>query len=144
MSVFDAVVAGGRTPGVYRFSSAEPVTALAARLVGAGWAAPIIDGSAVADRAAFLRACADALRLPGWFGHNWDGLHDCLIDLSWLDAAGQVVLWESAATLMEADPASWRTACEVFTSAASVRWALALSPLFLTVRGVDDEALPLL
>jgi Barstar (barnase inhibitor) len=144
VSPLDAVVAGGRTPGVYRFSSAEPAAALAERLVEAGWVAPIIDGYAVADRDASLRACADGLRLPGWFGHNWDGLHDCLIDLSWLDAAGQLVLWEGAATLLDADPASWRTACEVFTSAASVRWALALSPLFLAVRGVDDEALPAL
>jgi len=141
---FDAVVAGGRTPGVYRVSSAEPAAALASRLVEVGWVAPIIDGYAVADRDAFLRACAAALRLPDWFGFNWDALHDCLIDLSWLDGAGQLVLWEGAATLLDAEPVSWRTACEVFTSAASVRWALALSPLFLAVRGVDDAALPVL
>jgi hypothetical protein len=111
-------------------------------LVEAGWAAPIIDGYAAVDRAGFLRACADALRLPEWFGHNWDALHDCLIDLSWLTGAGQVVFWEGAATLFDADPASWHTACEVFGSAASVRWALSLSPLFLAVRGVDDTSLP--
>ena len=138
----DAVVAGARTPGVYLLSSAEPVDALASRLVQVGWVAPIIDGYAVADRAAFLRACAEALRLPEWFGFNFDALHDCLIDLSWLDGAGQVVFWEGAATLADADPASWRTACEAFASAAAVRSALTLSPLFLAVRGVDDAALP--
>ena len=138
----DAVVAGGRTPGVYRLPSGEPVAALAGRLVEAGWAAPIIDGYAAADRAAFLRACADALRLPEWFGHNWDALHDCLIDLSWLTGVGRVVFWEGAATLADADPSSWRTACEVFASAAAVRAELALPPLFLVVRGVEVDSLP--
>jgi hypothetical protein len=55
---------------------------------------------------------------------------------------GQVVFWESAATLADADPASWRTACEVFGSAAEVRSSLRLTPLFLAVRGVVDAPLP--
>jgi hypothetical protein len=32
------------------------------------------------------------LRFPGYFGGNWDALHDCLRDLSWLKEVPRVVL----------------------------------------------------
>jgi hypothetical protein len=32
------------------------------------------------------------LDFPGYFGHNWDALHDCLRDLSWLNAVDEVWL----------------------------------------------------
>lgn len=32
------------------------------------------------------------LKLPGYFGGNWDALHDCLRDLSWLQSMPRVVL----------------------------------------------------
>jgi hypothetical protein len=137
-----AVLGGERSPGVYRLPSGEPATALAVVLAEAGWSAPVIEGYAVRDRGGFLRACAAALRLPDWSGDNWDALHECLTDLSWLTGVGHVVLWEDAAALAEADPSSWRTACEVFASAAAVRAELALPPLYLAVGGVNDASLP--
>ena len=33
-------------------------------------------------------AIGKALRFPEWFGHNWDALTDCLLDMGWLPAAG--------------------------------------------------------
>ena len=35
---------------------------------------------------------ARRLRLPGYFGHNWDALDECLRDLSWLAREGRVVI----------------------------------------------------
>ncbi len=32
------------------------------------------------------------LKLPGYFGGNWDALHDCLRDRSWLPADTEIVL----------------------------------------------------
>ncbi|AKT38694.1 barstar family protein [Chondromyces crocatus] len=40
---------------------------------------------------ALLASLYEALRLPGYFGFNWDALSDCLRDLHWL-AAHEVVL----------------------------------------------------
>ena len=31
-----------------------------------------------------LQALYQSLWLPGYFGFNWDALHDCLTDLSWI------------------------------------------------------------
>jgi hypothetical protein len=132
-----AVLVGARPPGVYRLAATEPADAIATRLSAAGWGCPVLDGHAAHDKASMLRACQAALRLPDWFGHNWDALHDSLIDLSWLPGLGQVVLWESAGTLLAADPPTWRTACDVFAAAAVVRAELGLSNLVLALRGVD-------
>lgn len=40
---------------------------------------PVTEG-----RVELLAALAQALRLPEYFGHNWDALEECLRDLSWI------------------------------------------------------------
>lgn len=55
------------------------------------------------DKAALMRAFSDALGFPAWFGANWDALEDCLGDLSWRDAGGQVLLLEGAQSLPRDD-----------------------------------------
>ena len=42
-----------------------------------------------------LRAIARALQFPDWFGGNWDALEDCLADLSWRPAGGQVLIFRN-------------------------------------------------
>ncbi|HEY4235558.1 MAG TPA: barstar family protein [Lacipirellulaceae bacterium] len=39
-----------------------------------------------------FRALATGLKLPAYFGDNWDALEECLRDLSWLGAETHVVL----------------------------------------------------
>lgn len=45
---------------------------------------------------AMLRAIAQALAFPQWFGGNWDALEDCLADLSWRAGKGHVILFAQA------------------------------------------------
>ena len=40
-----------------------------------------LDGTKITDKQSFLKEIAIALKLPDWFGHNWDALEDCLRDL---------------------------------------------------------------
>ena len=47
----------------------------------------VLHGPACRTTAALFAEFARALRLPAWFGHNWDALADCLRDLT--DDAGQ-------------------------------------------------------
>jgi hypothetical protein len=50
-----------------------------------------------------LRAIAQALRFPAWFGGNWDALEDCLGDLSWRPAGGHVLVFRSWQALSSDD-----------------------------------------
>jgi len=140
-----AVTGGLRAPGVYRWPSRAHAAAVRRDLARAGWACCTLDGRPVRDKATLLDACRTALSFPGWFGGNWDALHDCLIDLSWLPGDGVVVLWESAAGLAGNDPDTWRTAMDVFASAATERERIGAPPLFVLVRGTHPGVdLPLL
>ncbi|MFD4134023.1 barstar family protein [Streptomyces goshikiensis] len=62
----------------------EAIDAALADAEAAGWATVRLDLAGVRSKAALMRRCGDALRVPGWFGGNWDALADALIDLSWL------------------------------------------------------------
>ena len=46
-----------------------------------------------APKETLLKTIAAALGFPGWFGHNWDALEDCLTDLSWREAPGYVLIF---------------------------------------------------
>lgn len=39
-----------------------------------------------------LRALAEGLKFPPYFGHNWDALEECMCDLSWLGGESGVVV----------------------------------------------------
>ena len=39
-----------------------------------------------------LRAVAESLKFPPYFGHNWDALEECLCDLSWLGGESGIVV----------------------------------------------------
>jgi len=43
-----------------------------------------------------LGVLAAKLRFPGYFGHNWDALEECLQDLSWLADQQRVVIVHEA------------------------------------------------
>jgi RNAse (barnase) inhibitor barstar len=54
-----------------------------------------VDLAAARDKEAMLDAVAKGLRFPEWFGHNWDALTDCLLDMGWLPAPAT---WSSSTT----------------------------------------------
>ncbi|MEW1753152.1 barstar family protein [Streptomyces angustmyceticus] len=82
-----AAVLDGSTPaGVLPWPAERSVAQALAAARDAGWTGASLDLEGVADKAAFMDRCARALRLPDWFGSNWDALADCLTDLSWCPA----------------------------------------------------------
>jgi RNAse (barnase) inhibitor barstar len=48
-----------------------------------------------------LRALAKGLKLPTYFGGNWDALEECLRDLSWRGTGTQLVLVHEHAPLAD-------------------------------------------
>ena len=82
--------------GVYRTGG---IDALAAAVRGSGLDFARISLRGATEKASLLRALAGSLRFPDWFGGNWDALEDCLTDLSWRDAQGHVLAFESLESL---------------------------------------------
>jgi len=65
------------------------------------------------DLFAFL---SHAIPLPGYFGHNWDALDECLGDLSWLDHQKIVLLHQDFP--LEKTPADQRIYLQILADAA--------------------------
>ncbi|SEH02132.1 Barstar, RNAse (barnase) inhibitor [Nonomuraea solani] len=81
--------------------------------VSTGPAPAMVDGGACRTRAAFFEEVARALRLPGYFGRNWDALTDCLRDT---EAVALIV--EHAEELLGDEPAAQLgTLLDVFAEA---------------------------
>ncbi|MGQ0842439.1 barstar family protein [Actinokineospora sp.] len=76
-----------------------------------------VDGSAVRSKRAMFTAVSLALSFPDWFGHNLDGLYDCLVDLSWLPEGEHVLIWTHPEVLAKADPPGYRAIREVLDDA---------------------------
>ena len=67
---------------------------LLAGALAAGCLVLRVDLSTARNKDEMLTAVGRALRFPEWFGHNWDALTDCLLDMGWLPATGYVVILE--------------------------------------------------
>lgn len=59
-----------------------------------------------------------ALRFPEWFGHNWDALTDCLLDMGWLPATGYVIILDHCDGIHGRAEADFVTLTRIFQDAA--------------------------
>ncbi len=66
--------------------------------------------------AVILEKVGKDLRLPDWYGANYDALSDCLSDLSWNTAPGYVLLISGADELHAHDEAAFDTLNDVLTA----------------------------
>ncbi|AQT71575.1 barstar family protein [Streptomyces sp. fd1-xmd] len=98
----------------------QPLAPALAAAEAAGRTAVRLDLDGVRDQTGLMGRCGAALRLPEWFGGNWDALADVLKDLSWLPdagAAGRLVAVTSWQGYAGARPAEWETFVEVLEEA---------------------------
>jgi|SRR5882672_577613 len=89
----------------------------AARHAGIAW--HDLDLAGVLDREGFLRRCAGVFELPDHFGHNWDALHECLLDLAGSGTPGAVVYWHRGTELAKRAPEVVKTALEILLETAT-------------------------
>ncbi|MEU6355052.1 barstar family protein [Streptomyces sp. NPDC047072] len=85
-----------------------------------------LDLVGVGDKAALMDRCARDLRLPDYFGRNWDALSDVLSDPGVWSGDEIVVVVRNWEPYAEARPDEWGIAREVFAGASAVTVALAL------------------
>ena len=145
MPTLHSVLTDPAAAGLYRVPTRLSLPTLTPRITATDARLALLDGDAIADKATFLRACADALVFPPYFGRNWDALADCLTDLSWLPARGHALLYDNPALLIRHSPAAWATAEAIFSEAAA-RWRAADVPFVVLLRRTGELAptIPLL
>ena len=85
-------------------------------------------------KADLLRTLATQLKLPTYFGYNWDALEECLRDLSWLGATGGVVLLHEHLPL--ADDRQRQVYAQILRNAQTTG-AAPLRVIFPTERGQE-------
>jgi len=132
---YNRLILAGRA-GVFTAPRVVGPLRAAAKRTGVAWFE--LDLAGVTSRDAFLKRSAEKLRLPGYFGHNWDALHECLLDLAGTGLPGAVVHWRRGAALAKRAPDSVKTALEIFRESA-LHWA-STGRVFLVV--VDRESAP--
>jgi len=115
---------------------------LAAAARDAGLQATRVDLQGCTDKPTLLLRLASALEFPSGLGRNWDGLADCLRDLSWRPAGGQALLLGHAGDLRDAVEADFDTLLDILDE-ASQYWAGQGHPFwaFLSLSEQDFEAM---
>lgn len=73
-----------------------------------------IDGRNIARKEQLLNAMATALDLPPHFGHNWDALEECLVDMDASDGDGFLIHYDVVDALAAAHPSELETLVEIF------------------------------
>jgi RNAse (barnase) inhibitor barstar len=134
MSAVAAIEA--KRSGVYRAPASIDALRQAAHKAGFAWIE--LPLQAVANKQQFLAVCAKQLKLPPYFGGNWDALADCVRDFNWLGSKGYVLHIVGHAKFATAAPDDYQTALDVLAEAANF-WKGKSMPFLVLV----DEAMEL-
>ena len=132
---YDKLIQSGRS-GVFAAPRVIGPLRAAAKRAGIVWLD--LDLAGVRDRNAFLRRCVEVFPLPGYFGGNWDALHECMLDFAGGGVPGAIVHWRRGTQLARRAPEAVTMALEVLEDAA-VYWR-ASGRIFLVV--VERDSAP--
>ncbi|MER5893856.1 barstar family protein [Streptomyces sp. NPDC001876] len=94
-----------------------------------------LDGREMRDTDSVFQVFYDGLRLPDYFGWNWDALSDCLRDLNWLRTEHHVLIIEAADEALPDDAAGQQLLFRTLLRAGQ-RWSSTQRP-----QGVDRSRL---
>ena len=114
---YQAMFADARRAGVHHLPQGD----LEPLLLGAGAAGCLVqrvDLAQVRGKDEMLTAIGKALGFPEWFGHNWDALNDCLLDMGWRPAEGYVIVLDHCDGIHGRAEADFVTLIQAFQSAA--------------------------
>lgn len=98
-----------------------------------------IDGREISSKTTFLSKIAEAMKLPDYFGKNWDALDECITDLEWCPAQGYILVYDRPDIFAKADPEQWQIAQEILNSAVKY-WQTTNTPMdvFLLYSTADN------
>lgn len=99
---------------------------------------PTLDGRILDDKAALLAALGWALEFPDYYGATWDGLEECLNDMSWREGAIALHIEHADALGQEL----LHTLMDIFADAANA-WGESGRACSLFLSGLKGVELPL-
>src|ERR1700730_6975517 len=102
-----------------------------------GYVIRCIDGRRCTTKVELLSAFARALEFPSYFGRNWDAFEECLTDLSWMPAAGFLIIVTNAERVLAASDADYATFLDSLRTAGR-EWAVTRETPFQTVLTVSE------
>ena len=131
----NAPVIEAKRSGVYRAATSVVHLREQAKKIGLVWLdLPL---NAVSNKKQFLDVCARQLKLPAYFGANWDALADCVRDFNWLKGAGFVLHIAGHGNFAKAAPDDYQTALAVLAEAA-LFWKEKGTPFVVLVDGAAE------
>lgn len=137
-----AVIKGERRAGLYKLETAISPDALATLSQEHNVRLFHLDGANVTNKADFLKAIADAMLFPRYFGQNWDALEDCLTDLDWLNGDRFILLYEQPETFAQNDSSEWLVALDILRSTVDY-WRTKNRTLSVLFQGNNTDLLGL-
>lgn len=108
-----------------------------------------LNGREMRDADGVFQQFYDELRLPDYFGWNWDALSDCLSDLTWLSADRCVLIVEAAENALLDDASGRKLLLETLLRAGH-RWSYTQRPegsqlsRLVVVMSCDSASVPYL
>lgn len=135
MSASAAKVIEAKRSGVYRAPKDTVALRKAAIAAGVLWLELPLEG--VANKRQFFAVCTKQLKLPSYFGGNWDALADCVRDFNWLAGKGYVVHLTGQEAFAKAAAGDYRLALDVFTEAAEF-WKGRGTPFVVLVESAKE------
>jgi RNAse (barnase) inhibitor barstar len=94
-----------------------------------------IEGRRCGTKGGLLSEFARALEFPSYFGQNWDAFEECLTDLSWMPAAGYLIIVTNAEQVLRGQEEDYATFIDI-VRAAGQEWAAARAIPFHVVMTV--------
>lgn len=85
---------------------------------GTGFNVYRIDLGQAHDTESLHYVLSHSLHFPDWYGANWDGLADCLTDMSWNEADGYLLILQRTEPLQRGEPETFRMFLQILGEAA--------------------------
>ena len=139
----DALFSGDMQPGIYQLDMSLRPGTICERAAAHGFACFYLNGARVFDKASLLTETAAAMAFPGYFGHNWDALEECVNDMSWADAEGYVLVYDHVAVLSGNHADVVNTFLNILRAAVD-SWSQQSRPFYVLLRntGILPQAIP--
>ena len=117
---FESLISDAARAGVYRLPKRHNDD-LELGAGAAGCCVFHVDLARARSKDDMLDLIGRGLAFPEWFGHNWDALADCLLDMGWRPALGFVVVLKNAEMVRARAESDFATLLKIFADVADER-----------------------